>query len=194
MALKLFAAAGTQPVTLAEAKAHLRVDTTDEDALITAFIVAATEMAEQHTGRALMTQTWDMTLDKFPDALELTRTPVQTITSVTYYDTAGALQTLAAPGYVLDAADGDDYAHITPAYGSEWPATRDQVNAVSVRYVAGYANAAAVPESIKAWIKLQVSALFENREAESYSARAVSTTVKMSFVDALLDRYVVRAI
>ena len=63
-----------------------------------------------------------------------------------------------------------------------------------VRYVAGYANAAAVPEPIKAWIKLMINTMFDNRETESYSSRAVSTTVQMSFVDRLLDRYVVHSL
>ena len=64
MSLKLVTAASTYPVTLAEAKLHLRVDSTDEDTLITALITAATEMCEQKTGRAIMQQTWDVTLDK----------------------------------------------------------------------------------------------------------------------------------
>jgi hypothetical protein len=69
-------------------------------------------------------------------------------------------------------------------YGDTWPDTRAQINAVAVRYVAGYANAAAVPDSIKAWIKLQVSAMYENREAEGSVQ-----TFKLGFADRLLDRY-----
>jgi len=76
-------------------------------------------------------------------------------------------------------------------YSGSWPDTRDQINAVAVRYVAGYADAAAVPEGIKQWIKLQIASMYENRETEAYSSRAVSTTVQMQFVDRLLDRYVV---
>ena len=189
MALKLITASTALAVTLAEAKAHLRVDASDEDTLITAMITSATETAEQITGRAIMPQTWELTLDAFPDALELTRVPAVSVTSIKYFDAAGVQQTLASNAYALDAADDFGFAYLVPAYGTEWPVTRDQINAVAVQYVAGYANATAVPEPIKAWIKLTLSAMFENREAESYSARAVSTTVKMSFVDALLDRY-----
>ena len=191
MALKLITAPSTYPVTLAEAKLHCRVDIADDDTLITALITAATEMAEQKTGRAIMTQTLELTLDAFPEAFELTRVPVQSITSVKYYDTTGAQQTLSNTLYALDAADDFGFAHISPVYAGVWPDTRDQINAVAVRYVAGYADAASVPQSIKNWILLMVSTMYANRETEAYSSRAVSTTVQMQFVDRLLDRYVV---
>ena len=191
MALKLITAPSTYPVTLAEAKLHCRVDIADDDTLITALITAATEMAEQKTGRAIMTQTLELTLDAFPDAFELTRVPVQSVTSVKYYDTTGAQQTLSNTLYALDAADDFGFAYISPVYAGVWPDTRDQINAVAVRYVAGYADAASVPQSIKNWILLMVSTMYENRETEAYSSRAVSTTVQMQFVDRLLDRYVV---
>jgi uncharacterized phiE125 gp8 family phage protein len=189
MSLKLITAASALAVSLSEAKAHLRVDSSDEDTLITAMITSATETAEQITGRAIMPQTWELTLDAFPAALELTRVPAASVTSIKYFDAAGVQQSLASNAYALDNADDFGFAYIVPAFGTEWPATRDQINAVAVQYVAGYANAAAVPEPIRSWIKLQIAAMYENREGESYSARAVSTTVKMSFVDALLDRY-----
>lgn len=190
MALKLITASTALAVTLAEAKEHLRVDSSDEDTLITAMITAATETAEQITGRAIMPQTWLLTLDAFEDELVLTRVPVASIVSVTYTDPDGVELALST-GSNWRLLDLDDYApaRIVPVYGYSWPATRAQAEVVGVEYVAGYANAAAVPEPIKAWIKLTVSAMYENREAESYSTRAVSTTVKMSFVDALLDRY-----
>jgi hypothetical protein len=109
---------------------------------------------------------------------------------VTYTDTAGATQTLSTGSNwrLLDLGDFS-MARIVPVYGYTWPATRAQNNVVSVQYVAGYASAAAVPESIKQWIKLMVSTMYENRETEAYSSRAVSTTVQMQFVDRLLDRY-----
>lgn len=193
MALKLITAPTTYPVTLAEAKAHLRVDSTDEDTLITAMITAATETAEQITGRAIMTQTWELTLDGFPSEFELTRVPVASVTSVKYLDMDGVQQTLSNALYLVRTADDFGFAKVAPAYNTEWPLAQDSFDSVAVRFVAGYANAAAVPESIKAWVKLTVSAMYENREAEAYSSRAVSTTVKMSFVDGLLDRYKVWA-
>lgn len=183
MALKLITAASTYPVTLAEAKLHLRVDTTDEDALITALITSATETVEQKLGRALMAQTWELTLDAFPDAFELTRVPVQSITSVKYYDASGVQQTLASNLYTLDNADDHGYAYVVPAYGTTWPETRDQVNAVSVRYVANYTT---VPEPIKSWILIAIATMYENRLAETVERNSVTT---LGYVDRLLDRY-----
>lgn len=184
MAIKLITPAASLAVSLVEAKAHLRVTVADEDALITALITSATEMAEQRTGRAVMPQTWELTLDAFPEAFELTRTPVSSITSLQYVNTAGTTQTLNSSLYVLDGADEFDSAYVVPTYGTTWPDTRDQINAVVLRFVAGYANAAAVPEPIKQWIKLMVSAMFENR-----SAVDENQTYSLGFADRLLDRY-----
>lgn len=190
MALKLITAAAALAVSLVEAKAHLRVDTSDDDTLITAMITAATESAEQITGRAIMPQTWELTLDSFPEAFSLTRVPVASITSVTYADADGVDQVLSGASYALDNADDFGPAYVVPAYDTEWPDTRDQINAVKVRFVAGYANAAAVPEPIKAWIKLQIGAMYENREREVTGSLVA---VKLGFADALLDRYKVWA-
>jgi uncharacterized phiE125 gp8 family phage protein len=194
MSLKLITALTTYPITLAEAKLHCRVDSSDDDTLLTALITAATEMCEQATGRAIMAQTWELTMDAFPDAFELTRVPVQSITSLKYYDTAGVQQTLSNTLYSLDNASDHGFAYVAPAYAGTWPESRGQINAVALRYVSGYADAASVPEGIKQWIKLMLSTMYDNRETESYSSRAVSTTVKMQFVDRLLDRYVVQAL
>lgn len=189
MSLKLISPATLLAVDLQSAKAHLRVTQSDEDALITAMITAATETAEQITGRAIMPQTWELTLDAFPEAFELTRIPAVSVTSLKYTSEAGVLTTMDGAAYTLNAADDYGFALVEPAYGTEWPTARDQTGTVALRFTAGYANAAAVPEGIKSWIKLTVSTMYENREAEAYSSRAVSATVKMSFVDALLDRY-----
>lgn len=186
MSLRLITPAAELAVSLAEAKLHLRVDGTDEDALITALIHAAAETAEQITGRAVMPQTWELTLDAFPDALELTRVPAVSVTSVKYYDTTGVQRTLDSTAYALDNADDFGLAYIVPAYGAEWPETREQINAVAVRYVAGYADAASVPMPIKQWILLQIGAMYANREREALST---SSAVTLAFADGLLDRY-----
>ena len=136
--------------------------------LITAYTVAATEAAEQMTCRALMPQTWELTLDAFPDALELTRVPVASVTSLKYYDSTGVQQTLLNTLYTLDSADDAGFAYVVPIYDGSWPSTRVQINAVALRYVAGYADAASVPESIKAWIKLMIGAMYESRSYEHW--------------------------
>jgi uncharacterized phiE125 gp8 family phage protein len=188
MALKLITAATGLAVSLAEAKAHLRIDLSDEDTQITAMILAATEAAEQIMGRSVMTQTWELSLDDFPDAIELTRIPTASITSVTYADTFGVQTVLSGASYVLDNADDFGFSYVVPVYGAEWPDTRCEINAVKVRFVSGYANASEVPESIKSWIKLQVGAMFEHREAEG-----TAQTYPLGFADRLLYRFKVYA-
>lgn len=192
MALKLTTPASLLPLTLAEAKAHLKeeVADTDNDALITAMLGAATLAAEgRMVHRVLMPQTWTLTLDSFPEAFELTRVPVASVASLQYVDTAGVTQTLNTSLYSLDNASDFGSAYVVPAYGTAWPATREQINAVTLRYVAGYASAAAVPEPIKAWIKLQLGAMYESRQSES----AVKTHA-LGFADSLLDPYMVGAV
>jgi uncharacterized phiE125 gp8 family phage protein len=188
MTLRLITSATTLAVDVDEAKAHLRVTDSNEDDLIESMLWAAQDMVEQVTGRALMPQTWQLALDDWEYIIELTKPTVQSITSITYTDTASVVQTLAADQYTL-LNDDFGVSRIVPAYNVTWPANRGGSESVKVTFVAGYANAIKVPYAIKAWIKLQVSAMYENREAESYSVRAVSTTVQMTFVDRLLDKY-----
>jgi uncharacterized phiE125 gp8 family phage protein len=183
MSTKLITAPTSEPVSLVEAKLHLRVTVTDDDALITALIIAAREMAEHETQRSLITQTWEKSLDMFPDAIELP--PVASITSVKYLDLDGVEQTLSTVSYTLDNASDSASSWLTPAYGYSWPDTYLDVNAVKVRYIAGWANAAAVPQGIKQWMLLQVGNWYENRE----SVNIGNITSKLNYVNFLLDRY-----
>lgn len=189
MGLRLYTAPTVEPVMLAQAKLWLKVeagDTTD-DALITTLIAAVRQMAEQKTGRALLGQVWQLTLDQFPDAIELTRVPVLAVTHVKFKDTAGVQQTLSALDYTVDAEREDGWAYIVPAYGKTWPATIEDINAVEVRWQAGYdaTDPTKVPEAIRNWMQLTLAAMYENREAVAQGAEIRS----MPFVDRLLDRY-----
>ena len=167
-----------EPVSLAEAKLHMRVDLDDDDALIQKLIEAARRHTEDFTSRSLITQTWKLTLDRFPESLllwrwdawtcsnviELPKPPLQSVTSVKYYDPDGVLQTLAASKYLVDAVT--EPGRIAPVTGEFWPATQDRINAVEIIYVAGYGAAAAnVPAGLLAAIKLLLANWYENREA-----------------------------
>jgi len=192
MALQRLSAPTTWPVSLADVKAHCRVDLNDDDALLQTLLEAATEMAEQATGRALLPQTWELSRESFPptrsiysEALVLTRVPVQSIVSLSYTDAAGVIQTLQPVNYLLNNCDDFGFATVTPAFATLWPS---EARDVKLRFVAGCVDASVVPASIKQWIKLQVAAMYENREAET-NGRGVQ--VKLGFVDALLNRYLV---
>lgn len=184
MSLKLITAAGSMPVDLEDAKLHLRVDGTDEDSLIYAMVVAATQAAQHACGLVLSSQTWELTHDGFPCEFKLTRTPVVGVTSIKYIDLDGVLQTLASSHYILDTASDYGPARVLPAYMEIWPSARSQANAVTLRYTCGFAAPELVPESIKSWIKLQIGSMYENRQAEG-----ARQSYALGFADRLLDRY-----
>lgn len=181
MPLKLIMPPSAEPVTLEEAKAHLIVEDSDDDAMIKSQIIAARRHAEHITGRALMPQVWELGLDGFGGEISLQKAPLLAIQSVQYVDASGAFQTLADADYQLD--DFQEPGRLVPAYGMCWPSTRRQPNAVRIRFRCGYANAAAVPEEVKSWILLRVGMLYENRE----SVAAGAQLSELPHVDRLLD-------
>jgi uncharacterized phiE125 gp8 family phage protein len=129
-----------------------------------------------------VTQSWELTLDEFPiAAIDVPLPPLQSVQSIKYVDTAGVLQTLAAENYQVFITGL--YGLVTPAYGASWPEAREQREAVTVAFTAGYGNAAAVPQAIKQWILLQVGHWHANRESSGEKREP------LPFVDALLDPY-----
>lgn len=172
-----------EPLSTAQAKLHLRLDSdqTEEDGLVAAYVGACRAHLEDRTRRAWMTQTWTWTLDRFPcDArdwqrgshvpwtftdrpLELPRPPLQSVTSLRYIDLGGTQQTLDPSAYTVDTTS--EPGRIVPAYGTTWPSTRDVPNAVEVVFVAGYAEADQVPLPLLQALRLLVGQWFEEREA-----------------------------
>lgn len=164
------------PVSLAEAKAHLRVDHDDQDDLITAQIKAATAYLDGYAGilgRALVTQTWRQDFATFADRLPLPVSPVIAIVSVSYFD-AGNVQQVVDPGNYALHADRRG-VHVALQTGNAWPRTFGCVDAVSVTFSAGYGAAADVPEPIRQAILLIVQRLFDGADTE---------------IDAAIDRVV----
>lgn len=177
MALRLITAPTVEPISLSEAKAHLRVDHADDDALITSLIKAVRQHIDGRDGwlgRALVTQTWELVLDRFPcHEIEIPIPPLQSVTSITYDDQAGVETVLSAANYTVDIAS--EPGRIAPNDTNPWPATYSAINAISavrIRFVAGYAPTADsppdllanVPEPIKVAMKLMLGTLYENRE------------------------------
>lgn len=181
------AAAGTEPITLAQAKAHLRVVTSDEDEYIQGLIVAARQMIEERTQRALVPRTEVLALDTFPAAIRLPWPVLQAVTSIVYLDVDGAEQTLSAEDYRVNAHT--EPARITRAAGVSWPATENEEAAVLVTYTTGYPDAAAVPGPLKQWMLLAIGALYENREQVAAGVPIVS--IPDDFMGLLWQPYMV---
>lgn len=176
-------APSVEPVTVAEVKLHSRIGIDTDDSLISIYITAARQQAEQLTGRSLAPRTMIRYYDEFPDSIELPKGPITSVDWLKYISTAGALTTMSAAAYSLDSTQLSNW--IVPAYSYTWPATLTTTNAVSIQYQAGY-SAATIPASIKAWILLKVGTMYENREADAEKA-----VIANPFADALLARYVV---
>src|SRR5262245_51855772 len=172
MALVRLVAPATTPLSLDEVKAHLRVDGTDQDAVIRHYIEAATSYADGewgYLGRALVTQTWRLTIDTFPCAeIKIPLPPLQSITSVSYFDSAGSFQTLVEDtDYFVD--DQSEPGWITPM--TSWPTTLDAINSVQIEFVAGYAGTSSppsltenIPAAIKQGMLLAITDWMEHRQ------------------------------
>jgi uncharacterized phiE125 gp8 family phage protein len=172
MALVRLVAPTTTPLSLTEVKAHLRVDGTDQDSVIQMYLDAATNYADGewgYLGRALVTQTWRLTIDTFPCAeIKIPLPPLQSITSVSYYDSAGDFQSLVEDtDYFVD--DQSEPAWLMPM--TSWPATQDAINSVAIEFVAGYAGTSSppsltenIPAAIKQGMLLLITDWMEHRQ------------------------------
>jgi len=186
MQYKVLPAVATEPVTLAEARLHIRAsDSTDDDTLITAWITAAREIAEHYTQRGLAPQTLEAALDEFPDDdddnIDLPMSPVASITHIKYTDTAGTEQTVSSTAYALSLYG--DARRVAPTYGNYWPITQDIPDAVRIRYVTGYTTC---PKAVKAALLLMISWFDQHRgdqmdpnDIQPPAAKALLNTVKL---------------
>ena len=165
------------PVSLVDAKQHLRVSSADEDFLIESYVKAATQHLDGRDGalgRCLLTQTWQLKLDRFQDPITVPLPPCQSVTSIQYVDVDGNTQTLAASEYHVARMDDAAPAIIRPAYGKTWPSTRPIPESVIVTFVAGFGDDPAdVPETIRTAILEHVGTLFENRESTIVGLSAI---------------------
>lgn len=167
--LKLITPPPFAPLTLAEAKEYLRVDHNDEDATITRMISAATGYADGPDGflaRALIDQTWELTLDAFPlREIRIPLPPLIEVVNVFYDDGAGVQQILSTASYSVDKINEPGW--IVPV--GSWPATFDGINSVRVRFRAGYVDASQsppvgeVPEDIVQALLLYIDTMFDER-------------------------------
>lgn len=193
MGLTEVTAPTVEPLSIIEAKRHLRIEHNDSNVYISGLIKAARFYCERWCRRSFIETEWDMTLDHFPvshlsghnhtphhhhhhslerphrgalnrdRAIRPQRSPLISVTSITYIDTDGVSQTLATTEYDVDTSK--EPGRIAEAFDKTWPETRAQVNAVTVRYKAGYGTASTdVPETIRQAMLLLIGNWYENRE------------------------------
>ena len=170
MDLILVAAPAIEPLTLQEVKDHLRIDNTLEDSYIEPLIQPAREWAEVFLNRSLITQTWDLFLERFPHGsrtqIEIPLPALQSITSVQYQDELDVQQTWSNTLYTVDI--NREMGRIIPIVDENYPNTFGHIHDVKIRFVAGYGlNAQDVPRAIMQGMLLKIGHWFERREESS---------------------------
>lgn len=151
-----------EPLTLTEAKSFLRVDGVSDDALISALITAARLLCELWTGRALITQTWQLRLDVCPQegGLILPKTPVQNVDHIKIYDLNDNPITLAASQYKIDNVG----ARIALCDEALWGLSMRQLAGFEVQYQVGFGSSAStIPEPLRQGMRLHLSRLYQQR-------------------------------
>lgn len=212
MGLKLTTPPTATLVDLATVRRHLRLasDYTAEDTDLTNMVKAATDEAEQLMNRPVLSQGWTLTLDNWygtgippvtlqiytalpqwrptvdmaaADAIRINCAGISAIGSVKYVAPDGTLTTMAGGDYI--AAIGEFNARLQPAYATAWPTLRPQIDAITIAFTAGWADAASVPEAIKRWVLLRVGSYYDFREQWS-SGKPIDPNDHMN---RLLDRW-----
>lgn len=166
MSWKLITPPNGLAVSMTEAQTAARADVDENgvsplDGEIRRAIRTYTTEAEGETNRAIMEQTWRLTLDRFNGAIELRRPPLLQVVHVKFYNTENVLRTLDPQDYQIDGESEPGY--IVPADGKAWPATGRRINAVEVQIRCGYGpDHTSVPDSISGFIIARLSEHFQS--------------------------------
>jgi hypothetical protein len=183
-ATKLITAPVLEPFTLEEAKLHCRIDLDDDNANVLKWIKAARRKVEQDTGRALLTQTWDLFLDAFTpwgwgaysyaanlpgyprygarDTIGIPYPPLASVTSINQTDTAGNETVWAASNYVVDTAS--EPGRVALSDSGSWPTGLRLFQPGRIRFVAGATSVDGIPGDLRQAVALLIAVFSENRE------------------------------
>lgn len=171
-----------EPVSLAAQKEHARILHTYEDTFLEGLIEVARVGCEKELGQSFVSQTWEMKLDRWPcqtltnplRSIELPYGPLQSVTSVQYYDQTSTLTTMPSSDYIVTVGN---VGRITPGYNKYWPTNIDRADAITVTWSAGYggasastnptASAEAVPATIKTAIKVYAQHMYQVRDEDA---------------------------
>ena len=154
---------------MAEARAFLRLDTDDDDAIVAACIVAARQACESFTGRSLITQSWQLYLDQWPEGpVTLPRPPVQAVTAINVYDETGVASALDVAGFWVDGASAPGRLIAKSATVLTYPGRR--LGGIEITYDAGYGPGwNDVPQALRQGMMLAIADFYEHRSGETAS-------------------------
>ena len=165
MGFKLITPPLEEPITLAEAKEHLRVLSLDEDALIGSLITAARQWCEGFQNTIYLTQTWLLTFDEWPTfPIELSKSPLQSVTKIEYIDENSNATIWDQSNYIIDNIASPGRVALKSNYNIP-SITLQEINGVQITFVAGHTTSDDVSGKVKAAMKLLISHWYENREA-----------------------------
>lgn len=191
MALVLTSGPATEPVTVAEAKAHLRIDGSNEDTLIASLILTSRLHVEAALGLALITQSWRMLLDAWPltKDIEVPLRPLQSIDAVRVWPQTGSATVIDEDDYLADTASVPPRLVRT---GVVWRQPGRVANGIEIDFTAGYGTEASdVPEPIRQALLLLVSHWYERRDPIEVGAANTMVPVPVS---QLLEPYKVHSL
>ena len=183
--VQLVTGPSVEPISVADAKRHLRVEHSDDDLLIKRLIETAVAMVDVTgvLGKAMITQTWREWYAPNPSQIVLSLGPVQSVSAIKYYDTDNALQTDTLSNYFVLGTSGR--TTIKPKSGYTWPTTFVRDDAIAIEYVIGYGDTFRdVPSTVRHALFMLVAHYYENRENELIGT--ISKTLPFGF-EALID-------
>ena len=182
--VQLVTGPSVEPISVADAKRHLRVEHSDDDLLIKRLIETAVAMVDVTgvLGKAMITQTWREWYAPNPSQIVLSLGPVQSVSAIKYYDADNALQTDTLSNYFVLGTSGR--TTIKPKSGFTWPTTFVRDDAIAIEYVIGYGDTFRdVPSTVRHALFMLVAHHYENRENELIGS--ISKTLPFGF-EALL--------
>ena len=193
--VKVITHPSVEPVSLDEAKLWLKIDTSpatehDDDDLIESVIIpAARELVEDIIDQCLQTQTLELSLDEFPSSgvIELPKGPLQSVSSIKYFDSDGIAYTLDTSNYIVDTSSNP--GRVILAYGTSWPSfVAYPSNPIKIRYIAGHEDNSPydpVDRKIKIAMRLLITHWYDNRDFEVVASGTVTAKLSMT-LEALL--------
>lgn len=181
---KVVTAATGNILTSNEVKTHLKVDTTADDNLIAALIVACTNSAQEYTNRFFLETTLDMFADEWKEISTLLKSPVTSVDSIKYFDQDDNQQTLDTSVYAFDMVSMPARIFLKP--NQTFPELSERKNAIEVRYKVGVSSASDVDQAIKQAVLLTIGNYYENRQAVVTGTIATELPMNAKF---LLDQY-----
>lgn len=161
-------APATAPISLAEAKTQMRVESSDDDSIIQRLIDAAVAFVDVQgaLGKAMITQTWGQWLSPNPSTVYLSLGPVQSVSAIKYYDVDGALQTATLSDFNVFGTP--NRISVSPKSGKAWPVTQTRDDAIKIEYIIGYGStSASVPETVRHALMMLVAHWYDMRETST---------------------------